>query len=187
MFSHFLAGELVFLAGGYLFNFDITAKFLLLGAFCGFFPDILSFILSGKVIKRDKWYHKHRDNFSHSLFMPVVIFLATFFWMDARLALLISLAVATHPMFDIWGIGWGVKMFLPFSGKVYKLFHAGRMVYVFKDEKERERHVKRYGHDDWFETAYLFSRRSRWLKWWGVFEWVSLALAIAVILAYVQF
>lgn len=185
MFSHFLAGELVFLIGAYLFGFDISVKYLLFGAFCGFSPDFLSHALSGSVIKTNKWYHKHRDNFSHSIFLPVVVFMLLFFWIDFRLALIISLAVSTHTFFDLWGIGWGVKLFLPFSKKVYKLFYDGRLVKVFKDEKEREEHVKERGKDDWFKAAYFFHRSSAWLKWWGIFEWASLFLAVAIIVAFI--
>lgn len=178
MFSHFLAGELVFLVLAIFFGIDITSKLIVLGAFCGFLPDILSHIRGHRVIKNNKWYHKHRDNFSHSIFLPILVFLSLFFWIDIRLALMIAFAMATHPFLDLWGIGWGVKLFLPFSSKVYKMFYNGKFLYIFNDEKSREKEVKKHGKDDWFRAAYFFSRPSRLLKWWGVFEWLSLAIAI---------
>lgn len=184
MFSHFLAGEFVFLALASVFGINITAKLLILGAFCGFFPDILSHIIGRKVIKNNKWYHWHRDNFSHSLFLPLLVFLLLFFGIDIRLAFMIALAMATHSFFDLWGIGWGVKLFLPFSDRTYKLFYGGKFIYIFNNEKEREEEVKKHGKNDWFRVAYFFSRPSKWLKWWGVFEWISLSLAMFLPLCY---
>jgi len=184
MFSHLLAGELVFLVLGYAFGFNITPKFLFFGALCGFLPDILSIFLKGKSVKVNKWYHKHRDNFSHSVFLPITIFLFLFFWIDIYLNLLIFLAIASHMFLDMWGIGWGIKLFLPFSDKVYKLFYDKKIIKKFKSEKERESHIKKHGRNDWFKAAYFFTPDSGWLKWWGVFEWISLALAIFLLLFY---
>lgn len=187
MFSHLLAGELVFLVLAYIFGIDITAKLLFLGAFCGFLPDILSHVHRRKIVKNNKWFHKHRDNFSHSIFLPILVFLFLFFWIDIRIALMIALAIASHSFFDLWGIGWGVKLFMPFSTTIYKLFYGQKFLYIFKTEREREKEVKKHGEDDWFKVAYFFSRPSRMLKWWGVFEWTSLALAIALPILYYFF
>jgi hypothetical protein len=180
MFEHFLAGELVFLFLGKFFGFEITAPFLIFGAFCGFFPDLLSYFLN-KRIRYDKWYHSHRDNFSHSLFLPAVFFIATAFWLGGKMSLLISLAMLTHPLLDLYGLGWGVKLFIPFSDDIYKLFHRKKFVYVYEDDKERNGEVERHQTDDWFKKVYLHFNTITPMSmpyWWGVFEWFSLAAAI---------
>lgn len=154
MFEHFFAGELVFLILGKWLGFTITPTFLMFGAFCGFFPDLLSYFLN-KRVRYDKWYHSHRDNFSHSVFLPILVFFATAFWLGWKMSLLISLAMMTHPLLDLYGIGWGVKLFLPLSDKIYKAFYHKKVVYVFADDEVRNKRIKKHQTDDWFKKIYL--------------------------------
>lgn len=183
MFSHLLAGELVFLLGAKIFGLTVSAKFLIAGAFFGIFPDFLSMLLN-RHIRPGRHFHKHRDNISHSFVLPLFVFLVGALVADMKLALLAGAAVLTHSLLDLYGIGWGVKFFLPFSGKIYKLFYRGRKLYVFKDDQERERQVEKYGVDDWFQRAYLAFRSVPLLpRWWGLFEWGSLVLAVYLIVS----
>ncbi len=178
-----MAGGLVFLIFGGVFGFEITAPFLFFGTFCGFFPDLLSYFLN-KRVRYDKWYHSHRDNFSHSLFLPIVFFAATYFWLGWRLSLIISMAMITHPLLDLYGLGWGVKLFLPFSDDIYKLFHKKKIIYIYENSKERDGDVERYQTNDWFKRIYLnFGRISSMStpRWWGVFEWLSLLSTIGLV------
>lgn len=154
MFEHFLAGELIFLFIGKWLGFDITPTFLMFGAFCGFFPDLLSYFLN-KRVSYNKWYHSHRDNFSHSVFLPILIFSATAFWLGWEMSLLISLALLTHPFLDLYGIGWGVKLFLPLSDDIYKLFYHKKIIYIFEDDETRNKRIKKHQTDDWFKKIYL--------------------------------
>jgi hypothetical protein len=205
MFEHFLAGELIFLIFGKPLGFSITPAFLLFGSFCGFLPDLVSYFLS-RHIHYNKRYYSHRDNFSHSIFFPLVIFAATAFPFGWKIALIMSLAALTHPLLDLYGLGWGVKLFLPISDDIYKIFFKKKIVYVYADDKERNRDVERFQTDDWFQKVYfgIFRRKKKsfgqdlmglenkkWWhgivanfdsapKWWGFFEWVSLLLAIYV-------
>ncbi|HGJ66892.1 TPA: hypothetical protein ENS27_16150 [bacterium] len=79
----------------------------------GALPDLLSiiFLESRKV---DKWSHRHRDNFTHSIFFLFLI-LFTLACHDHRMAIVASTAVLSHPLIDLFGIGWGVKLFYPLS------------------------------------------------------------------------
>jgi|GEM_PF-2386494 hypothetical protein len=186
MFEHLFAGELVFLFLGKALGFQITPLFLLVGAFWGFFPDILSFFLNRKLNYHSKFFHLHRDNLSHSLLLPVIIFFLVFLAGGWKLSLLTAAAILTHPLLDLFGIGWGVKLFLPFSQKIYKIFYERKFVKVFEDDKDREKYIHKYEVDNWFKRDYFtLSRDTHGVPWWwAIFEWGALALAIALPLLY---
>jgi hypothetical protein len=207
MFEHFLAGELVFLIIGYYLGFDVTPTFLMFGAFCGFLPDLLSYFLN-KRVNYGRWYHSHRDNFSHSLFLPLLVFFAIAFWLGWKMSLLIALAIMTHPLLDLYGIGWGVKLFLPLSDNIYKAFYHKKVIYTFDNDEERNKKIKKHQTDDWVKKIYFqpwkvlsFPKKSQiemmrrnlpagrkefflpWIvwsvpRWWGIMEWLSLFAAI---------
>jgi hypothetical protein len=182
MFEHLIAGELVFLLLGKSLGFAITPLFLIVGAFWGFAPDILSYFLNRKLNYHSKFFHLHRDNLSHSLFLPVIIFFLTLLIGGWKISLLVSMAALTHPLLDLFGIGWGVKLFLPFSQKVYKIFYQGKFLTIFKDSKDRDRHIHKYEVDDWFKRDYLTVKQDTYGVpwWWAIFEWGSLAAAIGL-------
>lgn len=184
MFSHLLVGELVFILLGPWLGFELSAEFLIVGAFWGILPDILSFFLNQRVNYQSKWFHKHRDNLSHTIFLPLIIFLLTLLLAGWKISLLISLAAATHPLLDLFGIGWGVKLFMPFSQKTYKLFFRNKFIYTFKDDEEIDRLVREIGSDDWFRRAYFSIHHRNLVWWWAIFEWGSLLLAILLPLSY---
>jgi len=184
MFEHLLAGELVFLYLGKLLGFDISPLFLILGAFWGFSPDILSFFLSRRINYHSKNFFKHRNNLSHSLLLPTITFLVTLLFGGWKVSLLISAAVLTHPLLDLFGIGEGVKLFLPFSNKAYKLFYKGKIIFIFNNDKEIREEVRESGQADWFKRAYFTANANGVVWWWGIFEWCSLALAIYLPLLY---
>jgi len=209
MFEHFIAGELIFLFLGKTLGFNITPAFLLFGSFCGFLPDLISYFLS-RHVHYNKRYYSHRDNLSHTLFFPLLIFAASAFPFGWKISLLISLAALSHPLLDLYGLGWGVKLFLPISDDIYKLFFKKKIIYVYANDDERNRDVERFQTDDWFQKVYfnffskkkssfrrellIFGHKKWWNKvflsfdsapkWWGFFEWVSLAAAIILPLLY---
>jgi hypothetical protein len=186
MFEHLFAGELVFLLLGKPLGFAITPLFLVVGAFFGFFPDFLSFFLNKRLNYRSKFFHLHRDNLSHSLLLPVMIFFFILLPGDWRVSLLISAAVITHPLLDLFGIGWGVKLFLPFSQKIFKIFYDKKPVVIFRDDRDRQKHIEKYEVDDWFRRDYLSLRQDTYGVpwWWAIFEWGSLAAAVCLPLLY---
>ncbi|MFZ2193170.1 MAG: metal-dependent hydrolase [Candidatus Moraniibacteriota bacterium] len=166
MFIHLLAGSLVFLLFGKVFDFEVGRMYLLLGAFWGIVPDPISYILSWAV-KFNKWSHTHRDNFSHSVFFSgIVLFIAIL--LDYKMAIAVGVAMLTHPLLDLVGIGWGVKLFHPFSKKTYKMFYKGRILTVWnQDEVDAE--AGKFGDDDWIRNIYFRPNVV------GASEWLSLA------------
>jgi hypothetical protein len=152
MFIHLLAGSLIFLLLGNFFGVDIDRGYILLGAFFGSLPDIISYGLS-RTAKLNKWAHTHRDNFSHSVFFPLIILLVVILF-QSHLAILASLAMITHPFCDLYGIGWGVKLFYPLSDKSYKLFYDGKILSVW-NQKEVSVEVQKSGDDHWIKNIYF--------------------------------
>ena len=173
MFIHLLAGSLTFLLLGRVLNIEINGAFLLLGGFLGLAPDLTSYILS-RGIKFNKWTHIHRDNLSHSVFFPVLVLIAVSFF-DLKLAIVASVAVLTHPLFDLFGIGWGVKLFYPFSNKTYKMFYQGRFLTVW-EQKEVENEAERSGDDNWVKNIYFKPSLA------GILEWLFLIAFLLLVI-----
>jgi len=165
MFIHLLAGSLVFLLLGNCFGIEIDRSYILLGAFFGLLPDIISYGLS-RTATLNKWAHTHRDNFSHSVFFPLIILLMAILF-KSQFAILASLAMLTHPFCDLYGIGWGVKLFYPLSDKSYKLFYNGKVLSVW-NQREVNAEAMIYGDNNWIKNIYFKPNLV------GAFEWVSL-------------
>lgn len=165
MFIHLLAGGLVFFIYGKTFDIEITRIFLIIGASWGLASDQISYILS-RVVKFNKWSHLHRDNFSHSIFMPFVMLVFMIFF-DFKMAIAISIVMLTHPFLDLFGIGWGVKLFYPLSKKTYKMFYKGQFLIVW-DQKEVNAEVEKFGDDNWIKNTYFKPNII------GISEWLSL-------------
>jgi len=152
MFSHFLVGSLVFLLSGEVYNLEITKMFLMFGVFWATVSDPISLIIS-RTVKLNKWSHTHRDNLSHSIFFSVIVLIVVIFF-DFKVAIMVSVATLTHPLLDLFGIGWGVKLFYPYSNKTYKAFYKGQVLVVWSQE-EVDALVAKHGDDDWFWNIFL--------------------------------
>ncbi|MDD4333513.1 MAG: metal-dependent hydrolase [Patescibacteria group bacterium] len=179
MFTHWFAGALVFLIGGYFLGLNINREFLVAGSFWGFFPDLLS-LLYGKV-RLDGQCHKHRENFSHTIFFPV-LFLAVGFLTKNQQLTLSGCAMLTHPLIDSVGIGWGVMLFWPFSRMVFKPFYKKDRAFYSADEMAEE--SRQYGMDDWIKRVYLTFNPVGLSRWWGIFEWICLFAFIMLLVLY---
>jgi len=175
MFVHLLAGSLVFIVFGKILNFEITRTLLLVGAFWGIVADPLSYIMS-RAVKFNKWAHTHRDNFSHTVFMPLIVLIVAIL-LDSKMAIVASVAMLTHPLLDLFGIGWGVKLFYPFSCKTYKMFYKGRIITLWSQE-EVDVEAEKFGDNDWVRNVYF--RPSMF----GTLEWSSLAVFLLLVIAH---
>lgn len=174
LFVHLLAGSLVFLVFGKVFDFEITRTFLVTGAFWGIFPDPISYVLSWSV-KFNKWAHTLRDNFSHSVFMPIIV-LALAVLLDSKTAIAASIAMLTHPLLDLFGIGWGVKLFYPFSKRTYKMFYKGRVLTAwYQEEVDAEAEI--FGDDNWVRNIYFKPNIVGASGWFSLIAFLLLVLA----------
>lgn len=149
--THLVAGSLMFLWLGEISGLEIDSFFLFLGGLCGLLPDFQSFFISRPVMSR--WSHRHRDNFSHSIFFSLPVFLVLCL-SEPQLALPVAGALLTHPLLDLWGIGWGVKLFYPFSEKIFKVFYKDKFLTVFSQE-EQDLEARKYGDDAWIKNIYF--------------------------------
>ncbi|MBD3300131.1 MAG: hypothetical protein GF347_02155 [Candidatus Moranbacteria bacterium] len=172
MFIHLLAGGLVFWLFGMILQVEVARAHLILGGVLGLFPDLISFILSPLLFS--KWAHRHRDNLTHSIFLPA-IFLIMAFLFETKILILAGLAMLTHPFLDLFGIGWGVKLFYPLTQKTYKLFYKGKFLRVW-DPKEVDQKVLKAGDNQWIKNIYF-----KW-NFWGLIEWGSLAVFILLLI-----
>lgn len=175
MFTHLLAGLLVFWIYGARSGWPISASYLLTGCIYGILPDIVSLILT-KSTKIDRWSHLHRDNISHSVFFPIFTLIIVGSISGIDVGIVTSIAISTHPILDLFGIGWGVKLFYPLSLKQFKLFYDGRVIKIFYNQQELEEEVRKYGDDHWFQNLFLRPTLT------ALFEWSSLTTFIILVL-----
>lgn len=166
MFVHLLAGSLVFFWLGKCFGIEVTQTFLVIGAFWGIIPDPASYVLA-RTMKFNKWAHTHRDNISHSIFPPVLALMLSIF-LGFKPGIMVSIALLTHPLLDLFGIGWGVKLFYPLSQKTYKMFYRGQILTTWKQD-EVDAEAEQFGDNDWVKNIYFQPNLV------GASEWLSLA------------
>ena len=174
MFTHYLAGCLIFLVLGKFFGLGITCLYLIAGSVIGALPDVLS-LMASKQQAINKWSHLHRDNLSHSILFPLAVFCVTAFY-DIKVAIITGIALLSHPILDLFGIGWGVKLFYPLSNMQFKLFHQKGKISYTKDEIDLE--VEKHGSDSWIQDSF-FS-----LSFIALSEWGSLIALLILVLAY---
>lgn len=149
MFTHYLTGCLMYLVFSDWCGWQVTWQLLLGGAICGALPDLLSLFCTR--IRLDKWSHKHRDNLTHSLLFPALVFAITIL-VDIKSATVVSLTLLTHPLLDTFGVGWGVKLFAPISDVTVKLGHIkGKWLYT---QKEIDTEAEKHGDENWVRNIY---------------------------------
>lgn len=149
VFTHYLAGCLVFLLLSGWCDWHVTSLLLIAGSFCGALPDWLS-LLWGHA-KINKWSHKHRDNITHSLVFTVSAFILVGLF-NIKLTTVFGLALLTHPILDCVGMGWGVKLFYPFCELTVKFGHIkGKWLYT---QQEIDAEAEKYGDENWIRNIY---------------------------------
>jgi hypothetical protein len=208
LFIHLLAGSLVFLPLGQLFGWlnnpwtpEFDPMFIFFGGLFGILPDVISIIIYDpkKGQNETKYDCLHRDNLSHSIFLPFVIFfvIAIVVYLSLlsdtghklalaeawRWAILAAAAILTHPFCDLFGVGWGVKLFYPFSLISYKLFHKNNIL-VKWTVKELGNIIRKEGRNDWFKAVYFSLNWRDPLFWWGAaIEYPSLVIYLYLIVS----
>ncbi len=154
---------------GLFFEQTLTPGWLLAGVVFALLPDIDFWIeyfqrgtVGGKVIGAHRtWLHNPIS------YIPIVLLIGTFFepaWM-----MLFALGVFGHFVHDLSGMGYGVRLFWPFSPRWYKFFSAkdGEIHYdldhlvVSWSPEEMTRLVAARGNDNWIkeDLHYLYAHR----------------------------
>ena len=172
MFAHWLAGCLIFLFGGRYFGLDVGRWYLFIGVLFAMLPDLFSL-----KFQYNRWSHKHRDGFAHTLFFPPIIFIIVLQLTSLEFALMAGLATLSHPIIDLYGIGWGLKLFYPFSETTYKLFYKGKIICKFT-QKEVDAEAEKYGKDNWIYEIYF-----TW-NLVGFYEWLCLFIFLGIFFSF---
>ena len=201
MFIHWLAGSLVFLFFGQLFGWlknpltpEFDPMFVFFGGFFGAIADFISFAIyepkDGQ--NEEKFNYLHRDNLSPSLLLPpvafftvaIVVYLSLLLDIGHRSALteawhwavLVLAATLTHPLCDLFGAGWGVQLFYPFSLTSYKLFDENKLLIKWTP-KQILQIVRKQERDEWLKTVFFSINWRHPYFWWGaVVEYPSAAI-----------
>lgn len=91
-----------------------------------------------------------------------------------KLATVLGLTLLSHPILDIYGLGWGVKLFAPFSDVTVKIGHIkGKWLYT---QEEIDAEAEKYGDENWVRNL-IFKP-----TWIALSEWGSLVLTVAIII-----
>ena len=182
MFIHLLAGALIFLWLGEMYDFDVNGLYLFVGGCFGILPDVIGALMTWN-LKFYRWTHAHRNDMFHTIYYPIVVFFAFWATLGLECGIVIGLAVLSHILLDVFGVGWGLRLFYPIDRRTYKLFSGGRLVQVW-DDRAIFRLTREFHDDDWFFRI-LFKFNSREVPWWyGILEWGALVSFFALVWVY---
>lgn len=201
MLTHWFFGAFLFASGAYFFGsriFDFILNsfntlFFAIGFDAGFIPSLLIIMFCGAVIAAlpdiiswlygfswSKESHSHRDNYSHSIlwFFVLIIGACMISW---QLALLTAVALFSHPLIDAVGLGFGVKIFFPYSLKSF--YFQGGQPKLFYTENEINAIVRERNDDKWTKNIFRLPSSRPWIL---ASEIISLlGLITLVVLAYI--
>lgn len=154
---------------GLFFEQALTPEWILSGIAFALLPDLDFWIeyaergtVGGKIIGA------HRTLFHNPIpYIPAALFVGTFFgpaWMT-----LFALGVFGHFVHDLSGMGYGIRLFWPFSDRWYKFFsskdgaiHYDREhLFVSWSPAEMTTLVTTHGNDNWIEQElrYMYEHR----------------------------
>ncbi|MFH0840943.1 MAG: metal-dependent hydrolase [bacterium] len=184
MFTHSLAGCLIFLLFGEFFNFEISGWYLICGVIAGMLPDIISIFFTSQTTR---FNHLHRDNISHSILLPLIIFFIIAF-LNIQLSIITLIAILSHYLIDIikikikndkfnlFVLGWGLKLFYPFSKKQIMFFYKkNKCIYT---QKEIDQLIEQYGDKNWIKNLFFKPTVN------ALIEYLSLIITIILIIKY---
>ncbi len=154
---------------GLFFEQTLTPLWIFAGVFFALLPDIdfwIEYIERGTV--GGKTIGAHRTLFHNpSLYIPITLFIGTLFgpaWMT-----LFALGIIGHFVHDLSGMGYGIRLFWPFSDRWYKFFSDkdGGIHYTLDhllvswSPKEMQQLVAIQGNDTWFQEDlhYIYEHR----------------------------
>ena len=166
-----LAGFLFSLFTATFFDIPLTWQWVVLGMLFALLPDIdffVEFLQRGTV--GGKTLGAHRV-LTHVPLLFVIPGIALWYFFGIPLAILFALSITWHFLHDSHAMGYGYRMFYPFSPKFYKFFsdREGDYHYDFKhffmgwsQDEVRVLHQK-YGNDHWIQD-HLRHHANTWYR-----------------------
>jgi hypothetical protein len=194
MITRFLIGMIVFIVCNQYFRivypgFAPNAIILFASGLIACLPDLLVEVFVDGA--EDKTVYRQGKNYSHSLnltavcFIPLLIICFVILGFDKGLAATIIgvLCYNSHLLLeflglpDVYGRSYGVKARFPYSDEIYLFKNFKVKVYV--DEQ-----VEKYPRQqNWLKLVYgLKGGKQNWYFWWGITEYVSLAIILLIFL-----
>lgn len=147
---------------------------LLVGIGLSHLPDIDALpelLRRGRVAASAAHPHDHRT-FLHYPIVAVVVALIAIsvagYW-----GWVLALAMMLHLVNDLYGTGWGVALFWPWSGRTYKIFgrRVNRLKYVLQSEQDWQRIPVAERRLRWV-VSWSSAELPRYITRWGVEEWI---------------
>ena len=184
---------------GVVTSTEIVWWYFLIGIPLAMLPDldaVPELLLRGKVASSRENLRDHRDGLHFPiLFLIVGIFAGAYFGFFGFLFLF---ATMLHFVNDLYGTGWGIPLFWPFSKRKYKFFgskvnqpkamlqESGVNVTVDPieqkqhfiaswSEEEQPLYIKRFGYDDWIDRVYLT------VNWISITEYTLFGLSLILL------
>jgi hypothetical protein len=165
------AGTLLSLLVAYIFDVDITLLWVLFGALGAVLPDIdffVEYLRRGTVGGKKLGAHRVLTHLPLLFLLPTIILL---FWLGPAWAVLFGAGILWHFGHDAHAMGYGYRLFWPFSQKFYKFFSDKEGNYCYNREhvlvswtkEEVEALHQKYGNDSWIED-HLRYHANNWLR-----------------------
>jgi len=172
-------GIILSIAFAHFFGIDLSWVLVMFGVLVSLGPDIIDGLPRLKTMFSEN-AHKHRDGAHYPLYYIIagsIIVSLVLPWGLAGVFLFVLISVI-HFLHDCIGVGWGIRMFYPFSKKYFKFFspdldlHNKRVSTYISTEKiisiwtkadvQKINHI--HGRKDWI-TWYYFKQSAGYVEW----------------------
>lgn len=169
MLIDIVAGVIISLGVAHIFELDIVWWWVLLGALFAILPDLDFFIeLFQRGTVGGKKLGSHRV-LTHIPLLFVVPFVLLYVFASAPIAILFAICILWHFVHDIQGMGYGYRLFYPFSTRFYKFFsdkeghyrYSLRHLVTSWSKSEVQLLHEKYGNDHWIQD-HLRHHATKW-------------------------
>lgn len=169
MLIDIIAGILISLGVAHFFEVPISPGWLFLGALFALLPDFdffLEYLKRGTVGGKKLDAHRVVTHVPLLFLIPAVLFLV---FVSTPVALLFVLCIIWHFLHDSHAMGYGYRLFYPFSTKFYKFFSdkEGNYRYDFNHlvtswtREEVDTLHEKYGNENWIKDHVQYHSK-RW-------------------------
>ena len=192
MLIDIFAGIVISLGVGHIFEVPLTPLWLLAGALFALLPDIdffIEFFQRGTVGGKKLGSHRVLTHIPLLFVVPAVLL---YVFVGMPLAILFTLCILWHFAHDAHAMGYGYRLFYPFSPKFYKFFSdkEGNYRYDFAHfvtswtREEVDMLHQKHGNDHWIQD-HLRHHASKWHNF--IIPLLRAALILLVLLCIISF
>ncbi len=174
LFADWANGIFAVLIAGWWWGIDPQWWHFAVGLLLSHTPDIDALpelLKRGRVAASAEHPHDHRE----ALHYPAVliVFAIVIAWAIPYWGTVFLIAVLLHLINDLYGTGWGIKLFWPFSSRNYKVLgrRVNRLEYILKEDGDWETQT----HDERrlrFLVSWTQEELLVYMKRWGIDDWI---------------